>query len=322
MEEKIQEFYYDSVKEHYRIHAVRWLPDKLAPRGIVQISHGIAEYVRRYDGFARFLALKGFLVVGNDHLGHGGSYSGDRDKGFFAEKGGWSMVVRDMNTLRERTMREYPDVPYFLFGHSMGSFLARTYLIQYPGTLTGCVLSGTGQQSAAACDLGLAVSAGEKLRLGPYGRSKLVDKMCFGTYNSHISDHRSPYDWLSRDTKLVDRYVQDPDCGFLPTISLVMDMLGGIRTIGQAKNLAGMQKDLPILLLSGAEDPVGNYGKGVRRVYQLLLRAGCSDVELRLYPGGRHEMLNELNRADVWQDVLDFLLEKLPKQYDSSIKTE
>lgn len=309
---RINEFAFLSSNGIDKIHAVEWLPENGPPRAVLQIAHGIAEHIKRYGDFASFLAEHGFAVVGNDHLGHGQSCKSPECLGFFAETNGWFTAVADMHLLYEAARKKWECLPYFLMGHSMGSFLARTYLTQYTGELSGCILSGTGQQSRALCSLGLAITNMEKARLGKRGRSKLVYNLLFGAYNNHFKPVRTPADWISRDTQMVDDYIKDENCGFIPTLGLVSDMLGGIRYITDEKNLLKMQKDLPVYFFSGEEDPVGSFGKGVKKAYASFRKAGCTNVSCKLYPGGRHEMLNETNREEVYEDVLRWLEKQMP----------
>ena len=309
-----RQYYYPSTDEIHQIHAVRWLPEgDTKPRAILQISHGILEHVGRYDAFAAWLADKGFVVMTADHLGHGQSFENPEDYGFFAESGGWDLALKDMHRLYELAHLAYPNLPYFLLGHSMGSFLARSYLIQYPGELTGCILSGTGEQPDFVCAVGLLISKLERLRLGPHGRSKLANNLCFGGYNRHTA-RRTDCDWLSRDDTRVDDYVADPLCGGVPAISLIIDMLGGIRFNHKKANLAKMDKSTPVFFISGEDDPVGGYGKGVHKAVDAFRKTGCTDIALKLYPGGRHEMLNETNRLEVYADILRWLGSHIPPE--------
>ncbi|MBR1497791.1 MAG: lysophospholipase [Oscillospiraceae bacterium] len=289
---------------------VRYCLPEGTPRGVVQIAHGIAEHVERYDGFSAFLASHGYVVTANDHLGHGKSVQDPKDLGFFAEKGGWELVVDDMRRLYTRTSGDYPGLPYFLFGHSMGSFLARTYLIRCGHGLRGVILSGTGQQPPAAVTAGLLLGKREIARRGGHYRSEKLNNMAFGSYTRGIVPLRTVSDWLSRDPAEVDRFVADPLCGFVPTAELFYAMMHGIAFNQNKKNLARMEKSLPVHFMSGAADPVGAYGKGVIRAYRSFLDAGMLDVSLKLYAGGRHEMLNEINRDEVCQDVLSWLESK------------
>lgn len=292
------------------IHVRRCTPDG-AVRAVVQIAHGIAEHVERYDDFATYLAENGFLVVANDHLGHGKSFQSEEEKGFFAEHGGWELVVGDMRRLYEQTHQEFPDVPYFLFGHSMGSFLSRTYLIKYPVGLGGAVLCGTGQQSKAMVTGGKLLAQLEVRRHGAKYHSQKLNDIAFGSYNKGYATHRTEFDWLSRDEAHVDKYIADPLCGFLPSAGLFADMMGGIGFIGTQKNVERMKKDLPVFFIAGEKDPVGENGKGVQRAYSSFLKAGMTDVTMKLYHDCRHEILNELNRDEVMKDVLTWLCSKL-----------
>ena len=290
---------------------VRHCLPETTPKAVVQIAHGIAEHVERYDDFAAFLAENGFVVVANDHLGHGKSILKPEMQGFFAETGGWELVVGDMRRLYERTHADFPELPYFLFGHSMGSFLTRTYLIRHRDGLRGAVLSGTGQQPGAVVAAGLMMGNREIKKHGAAYQSEFLNNMAFGSYTKGIEPLRTVSDWLSRDEAAVDRYVADPLCGFIPTAGLFRDMMHGIAFNQNAKNVARMKKDLPIYFMSGDHDPVGANGKGVMKAYQSFLKAGMTDVTLKLYSGGRHEMLNEINKDEVYADVLAWLNSKL-----------
>lgn len=307
---KTSEYYINSTNGVDKLRVMKWEPSD-SPVAVLQISHGIAEHIERYSLFAQFLAENGIVVVGNDHLGHGYSCGENEPTGFFAEKDGWNTVVDDIHALFTRTRAEHPGVPYFLLGHSMGSFLARTYIIRYGDGLDGCILSGTGNQSALLLNSGRALCKLETLRKGKRSTSSLVDKACFGVYNKRIDPVRTKNDWISRDDKIVDEYGADPRCGFVPSIGLVNDMLGGIKFITKRENIDKIDKKLPIYIFSGDMDPVGEYGKGVTRAYSALRVAGCEDVSIKLYPGGRHEMLNETNRQEVYEDTLGWITSKL-----------
>ena len=293
-----------------QIHVRRCTPDT-APRAVLQIAHGIAEHVERYDEFAAYLAENGFLVVATDHLGHGQSVSADGELGHFADENGWMTAVGDMHRLYQLTHADFPELPYFLFGHSMGSFLTRTYLLRWSEGLSGAVICGTGQQPAAVVAGGKLASALEIKKHGPRYHSDKLNTLAFGGYNKAFQPARTPNDWLTRDEAHVDRYNADPLCGFVPTAGLFHDMMGGIQMISKLSNVRLMRRDLPVLFIAGDADPVGESGKGVRRAYENFLRAGMSDVSLKLYPGGRHEILNELCRNEVYNDVLRWLESKL-----------
>jgi alpha-beta hydrolase superfamily lysophospholipase len=307
----LAEYTLESTDRKNKLHVCKWLPQGGKVRAVLQLSHGIVEHIGRYDDFARFMAEHGFVVVGNSHLGHGKSAAGPEDKGFFAEKSGWGTVVADMHKLFETTQAEYPSLPYFLLGHSMGSFLTQTYLITYQDRLAGCILTGAGQQSQPLLGAAIILSGLMKMFLGPRNKSAGFQKMNFGPYNKRIPDYRTPYDWLSRDAENVDKYVADDDSGFTPTVGLYSDMLRGVRFNGFRKNVARMRKDLPVLIAVGAEDPVGEYGKGPRKIYRLYKDAGVADVTLKFYEGARHEILNETNRQEVYEDILTWINDRI-----------
>jgi len=288
------------------IHARLCMPDG-QPRGIVQIAHGIAEYIDRYDPFMEFLAEHGFIAVGNDHLGHGKSIASPEEKGIFAEEDGWSYVLADMDLLHDRMHGEYPGLPYIFFGHSMGSFLTRNYLILHPDKPDLAIICGTGQQAPLIVWAGYTMANAQVKSKGPRGDGTQLNSIAFGSYTKGYDQVRTPFDWLNRDPAQVDKYINDPLCGFVASVSLFRDMMGGIRFISKQENINRMNKDLPVLFIAGGADPVGENGKGVERAYKAFCKAGLRDVTMKLYPEARHEILNEINRSEVMQDVLDWL---------------
>ncbi len=305
-----QDFYFQSSTGRTSIHALKCVPDS-KPRAVVQISHGIAEHIDRYRPFMEFLADNGFVVAGNDHLGHGKSIRVPEEQGFLAEKDGWWRVVDDMEKLHDIMSKEYPELPYVLFGHSMGSFLTRTYIIKHPDKYDAVILSGTGHQSPVLVLGGNAAASVMAKLNGAMGDGTKLDSLAFGSYLSKIENPRTKYDWLSRDAEQVDKYIADPLCGFVGKIGLYRDMMQGIKFITNKKSIAQMNKEKPVYFMSGDGDPVGDYGKGVERAYKAFCDAGLHDVFMRLYPGGRHEMLNETNKDQVYQDILSWLSEKI-----------
>ena len=298
-------FCYPSASSGHSIYAVEWIPEQ-TPIGVVQIVHGIAEHVGRYEEVAQFLCAHGFLVCGEDHLGHGHTVENGK-YGFFAPKNGWNLVVQDIHTLQQQQSHAYPSLPYFLLGHSMGSFLVRTYLIQYPGVVSGAILSGTGQESSKLVALGKSLASLECKRLGVHGVSPLISSLSLGGYNRKFHPNRTTADWISSDPSEVDRYLSDPLCQYPITASLFRDMMGGLQLIGNPKALSKMDKHTPVYFFSGDHDPVGGMGKGVQKVVQLFRQAGCTDVTLHLYPGGRHEMFHEANKQEVLTHLLRWL---------------
>ena len=304
--QQLKEYTFGSNNGVSKIYVRSWRPEGPV-KGTVQIAHGIAEYVERYDAFMQFLASAGYAVFANDHIGHGKSATNASDLGYVGESNGWNAMVADMLTVHELAAREYPDVPHFMFGHSMGSFLTRTFLITHGEVLSGAILCGTGHQLLPVIMGGRAVTNLEMRRHGASYRSDLLNKLMFGNYNDGFDEVRTSCDWLSRDPAVVDAYIADPLCGFVPTAGLVSEMLRGLNFITAKRNIDRMPKTLPVLFISGDADPVGEEGKGVLRAYKMFLDAGMSDVQMKLYPNARHELLNEVNRAEVYDDVLAWL---------------
>ena len=280
-----------------------WLPEG-QPRAVVQLVHGISEHIDRYDAPARYLAGQGYLVVGHTHLGHGPKAE---IKGFFARENGWQRLIDDVHALRERTQREHPGLPYFILGHSMGSFVVRCYLREHAEGLAGCMLSGTGHVAKSTAATGVIVSSLLCLLGGEKKPSALIDKLGFSSSNKPFAPNRTPFDWLTRDEAEVDRYIADPDCGFVFTASGYRDLFRGLTRLADLAEMRKIPKELPILLFSGDRDPVGGMGDGVRKIAEEFREAGLTDVTLKLYPGGRHESFNELNRDEVYADLAEWL---------------
>lgn len=307
-----REFTFPSADGKTQIHAAEWLPEG-APRAILQISHGVSEYILRYEPFAEFLTGHGIAVAGHDHLGHGNSAVPGAPRLYFGPRGSWNWAAEDIRARRQLMREQFPGVPYFLLGHSMGSFLARTDLILHPGEVDGAILMGTGQMAPPLLAAGRAVAAAESLRMGETRASPLVEKLAFGAYNRVFAPNRTAYDWLSRDPENVDRYLADPLCGGSPTIGLFREMLAGMAFIARPENLRKMDLSAPVLFISGARDPVGDCGKGVRRAAESFRKAGAKQVSLRLYPELRHEILNEDCREEIYADLLNWLMSAASK---------
>ena len=304
MKHMIGDFYYDSCGMG-RIRARIWEPEGNI-RAIVQIVHGIAEHVGRYDAYARWMTTQGFLVVAEDHMGHGRSVGVEGIQGYF--HGGWFAAVEDSYTLMKKTMQDHPGVPYFLFGHSMGSFMARTILARHPDSgISGCIICGTAWQPKALLTAAVPMAKLACMGGGDKKPSPTLQTLMFGSYNQRVEHKRTPSDWLSRDNRIVDAYEADPACGFTATAGLYRDMLLGISYVQEPKTLAAMKKQTPILFTSGSEDPVGAYGKGVEEAFKAFLSVGMEKVKLKLYPLCRHEILNEINRQQVYEDILNWI---------------
>lgn len=308
---------YPSSNGQCRIHAVLWIPDVQKypqPKAILQIAHGMIDHIERFDALAVFMAQRGILVAGNDHLGHGDSVTSQQDRGFFTEtekgRDAGSYVVEDMHRLTRIMKKKYPSLPYFLLGHSMGSFMARRYLMQYGQELTGAVILGTGNQPKLLVAAGLlAVRLTGRFK-GERYRSKRLNNMMFGSYNRRIASPRTPSDWLTTDAAIVDAYVSDPKCSFLFTVNGYKGLLNTIRYVSRPENIAEIPEKLPVLMASGTEDPVGGYGQDVKRLYDQYSRY-LWDVELRLYEGCRHELHSEKNRIEIFGELYEWITEVL-----------
>ena len=291
-----------------QIFTYRWMPDNASDiKGAIQIAHGMAEHAARYERFADALTKTGYAVYANDHRGHGKT-AGSLDKvGYFADEMGWEKVVVDMHTLTGIIKKECPNKPFFLFGHSMGSFLSRYYSMHYAGELKGLVLSGTAGDPGALGKIGILVATIEAKIKGKKAKSNLLNKLSFGAFNDAFKPNRTDYDWLSRDNAEVDKYVNDPWCGAVFTSGFFCDLLGGISYINKKENIAKIPKKLPIYIFSGAKDPVGANTKGVSQVYDTLKTSGIADLTLKFYEDARHETLNEINRTEVFADVIAWM---------------
>lgn len=294
-----------------KIHAVQWSPEQ-KPRAILQIVHGMAEYVERYEPFAKFLTEQGFMIVGHDHLGHGASVCTDKDYGYFAEKNGNQILLKDIHKLRKQTQKEYPDIPYFILGHSMGSFLVRQYLCLYAEGLMGAVIMGTGYQPRILTKVGMGLCRTLSLFKDWHFQSKLIDSMACGAY-ARCFKGETGNEWLSRNPENVMRYTKDERCGFRFTLNGYYNLFYSIDCLSYRSYLEKMPKDLPILFVSGEQDPVGQFGEGVKKVYQTFLNLGMKDVFCKLYPEDRHEILNETDADVVMEDIAAWLKKKLDR---------
>ncbi len=286
------------------VHVYRWLPDDPdSVRGVVQLAHGLAEHAGRYAHVAESFTAAGYAVYGNDHRGHGRTATGEKDLGFFAPRRGWALVLDDLYRLNQRVRDAHRGAPVVLFGHSMGSFLTQQFLFTFPGAIAGAILSGSNGPVGPIGELGAAVARAERRRLGPYGRSPLLAALSFGAYNKPFEPARTEFDWLSSDPDAVDAYLADPACGFEATTQLWIDLLAGLRVIAQPERLEVVPEELPIHVVSGEQDPVGEATRGVQRLLDHYDDAGLTKVTHRFYPG-RHELVNEVNRREVIDDLI------------------
>ncbi len=294
------------------LHAFRCIPEGEV-RAIVQLSHGMVEFIDRYKPLAEDLAGRGILVTGHDHLGHGGSIRTKDDYGYFAEPDGNRAVLDDLHAMTTLTKQLYPGVPYFLLGHSMGSFYARQYLCEYGAELDGAILMGTGYQPKALVTLARTVCRVLAVFFGWQHRSKLVRDLSFLGYNKGL-EGRTPHDWLNRDPAEVDKYRADERCMFTFTLNAYYSMFTGILRLYDPDFLNRMPKDLPLLFLAGDADPVGEQSKGVQRAIDSLKAVGVQNITQKFYPGARHELLVELNRQEIFADIGSWLDQQLARK--------
>lgn len=300
------EFYFASSDGTNQIHAIEWIPEG-EMKAVLQMCHGMAEYIDRYHDFASFLAENGYYVVGHDHLGHGKSAASLDKLGFFHEKNGNEYVIEDIHQLRKDTQIKYPEVPYFMMGHSMGSFLVRQYIGMYGEGLAGAIIMGTGNQPNFILGAGKMICKLIAQFKGWEYRSKLVDGMAAGGYNKRFEGETDTSGWLSRNPENGARYKDDPLCGYVFTVNGYYHMFSGMAKMNAGEKAEKILKVLPIFFMAGAEDPVGNFGKGVENVYKRYQKCGMKDVEMKLYENDRHEILNELDKEQVYQDILAWL---------------
>lgn len=299
-----QEVKYRASNDEHDIYGFIWKPERdYQIKGIVQIVHGMSEHSIRYEDFAEFLVNRGYAVCSNDHAGHGDSHSGLR--GYLGKTDGYKHMVEDINTMGQLLRTDYENTPFIMLGHSLGSFLARYYCAVYGDNLDGIIYSGTGDSGTMArfalplCGLLCKIKGEEST--GTFFE-KIINRM----YNKNFQK-RTSSDWLSRDESQVDLFVQDEKCGFAFTYNGYMNLFALINAISEESWADSVPKRLPTYLFAGTDDPVGDCGRGVKSIRHKLETAGCTDVTMKLYPGGRHEMLNETNRQEVYEDTIAWI---------------
>lgn len=308
---RIEEFYFDSRDGKSKIHTVCWMPEG-EPKAILQIVHGMAEYIERYQAFAEIMTENGFCVVGDDHLGHGKTASfNEAQQGYFCEQDAATVLVRDEHRLKKLMQEKFPGKPYYIMGHSMGSFITRNYLCNYGTGIQGAIIMGTGMQPKGLLMASRLIAGIQKKLFGEHHVAKFIDRLAFGSYNKKIEQPRTAVDWLTKDESQVDKYVAHPDCGFVFTVNGFATLFELIWRLHNPNNLERMPKDLPLFLVAGAADPVGDYGKAVTKVYESYKKLGLKDVSLKLYDNDRHELLNETDWKDVTNDILNWLNNQL-----------
>ena len=305
------EFYYPSADGKTQIHAVEWKPETEI-KGIIQIAHGVTEYILRYENFAEFFTQKGFVVVGNDHLGHGQSIAPNDKPMYFGPNGSWNFVVKDIDTCKQMAKKKYPNVPYIILGFSLGSFLVRTYLIDYAQEpLDGAIIMGTGYIPNFKIAIAKMMTNKEAKKVGEENTSPVIKSLTFETYNKLFKPNRTAFDWLCSNEEALDEYIKDPLRGEDYSAGLFREMLTGMQYTADMKNIQKMNKKIPIFLLSGDKDPVGEFGKGVIKTHKIFKKAGIEDVEIKLYPNLRHDILHEKCKDTIYNDIYLWLKKKM-----------
>ncbi len=305
-------FTFPSRDNIHTIHAIKWQSDEVEPVAVLQLIHGMAEHIRRYEEVAVYFAEKGFVVVGDDHLGHGETAKEYGDYGYFCRKDPVTVLVRDEHRLKKIVQKDYEGLPYFILGHSMGSLILRNYLCRYGTGIDGAIICATANNSKTQVFGGKLLTSIMKMAGQSKTKSDLLDKLLFGSCNKR-TDKRTHFDWLCTDEKVVDAYMNDPECGFLFTVNGFDTLIGLAKGANKMSNLEKMPKKLPVLFIAGAEDPIGNYGKAVQEVYDIFLNLDLTKTQIKLYNDARHELLNEKQKMQVYEDVYNWLVAEIHK---------
>lgn len=309
---KKEEFYFSSRDGEHKLYAAKWIPETEKPVCILQIVHGMTEHIGRYEELALALAKKGILVVGDDHLGHGRSVPEGEPMGYFCKEDAATVLVRDEHRLKKITQEQYPGIPYIILGHSMGSFILRNYLMRYGNGIDGAIIMGTGMQPKRAVRFGWLQASLLCILRGPKHVCKALDRAVFGVYSSKFT--AGPEDsghWVSVNVENVKALRSDPLCDFVFTANGFQTLMQLILNLYDEEKLAQMPKDLPVLFLSGQDDPVGDFGKSVEKVFHSFETLGMENVQIKLYPGDRHEIINEADKDQVYGDIYRFILQRI-----------
>lgn len=292
-----------TVTDDVEIYVKKWYKANTKPTAIVQLSHGMTEHINRYDHFAQFLLQQGVFVYGNDHRGHGKTGEKQGLLGYFSPEKGFSKTAEDLKVVTLQIKQDYPDTPIFLIGHSMGSFLAREYIQTNSSYIDGVILMGTGYHTVIASSLARTIAR----TLPEKEESALMNHLAFRKYNQNILNHKTPFDWLTRDEKIVSQYMNDPFCGYVPTARFFHDLMDGLVHIHSRSKNKYIRKDLPMFITSGDADPVGHYGKGVFQVAHHYHNVGLNNIKVMLFEESRHEILNEINKEEVYQVIYKWI---------------
>ena len=302
-----EELTYKSRDRQSMIHAIKWIHEG-QPVAILQIIHGMQEFVDRYDEYARFLAEKGILVMGNDHLGHGGSVGEGGTYGFFCKEDPATVLVRDAHRLKKMVQEEYPGVPVFILGHSFGSFVAREYITRYGTGIQGAIIQGTGFLPSGSIKSMSSLVNFMQVIMGTKYRSTMINNMAFKGYLKKIPNPRTKFDWLSHNEESVDKYIANPADNFVFTLNGFATLAELLKRVQDVDKMDDIPKSLPILITAGKEDPVGDYGAAAQKLYDIYTgQLQIKNVELKLYDGFRHELQQEIGREQVYEDQYQWL---------------
>lgn len=280
--------------------------DVQAPKAVVQIIHGMVEHSGRYSEFARYLNSKGYIVYADDHRGHGETARQNDEYGYLGEDG-FNAIVEDEFIITTLIKNENPNIPIFILGHSFGSFISQSYITKYSKDINGIIFSGSSMRDGIDLKLGVILLNFQKKLFSEKKEARLINKVAFLGFNKKYEDCKTKSDWLSRDSNIVNKYINDKHCVFIPTINFYYNFFRSLTFLYNQKSLDNIRKDLNILIISGDKDPVGNYGKGVKKLYEMYKKLGIRNVNLKLYENGRHEMLNEINKDEVYEHIFNYL---------------
>lgn len=310
---KINEEYFLSNDKSTNIHMVTFIPEEKTINGVIQISHGVTEHIMRYTDFAEYFTDNGFIVVGIDLLGHGLSTNNGRKQMYFGPSGSWNYVVEDINTCFKITKERYHNVPYIMLGFSLGSFLLRSFLIKYPNSVDASIIIGTGYTNPILLKLVKKIAIKESKTSGEEYTTKKIKDLTFGTYNKKFAPNKTDFDWLLSSEYNLNNYIKDPLRGKYISCGLFREMCDGMIYTELNKNIKKMNKNMPILLLSGSNDSVGNCGKSIIKIYNKYQKSGIKDISYKLYNNLRHDILHEDNKLLVYNDIKDWIINKINK---------
>ncbi|MDQ7983154.1 MAG: alpha/beta fold hydrolase [Spiroplasma sp.] len=296
-----------TLRDGIKLQMYQWTPKNLKNvKGVVQLVHGSAEHAKRYQEFANYLTENNYIVVAEDHRGHGKTAKNEEDLGFFAEEDGWEKIIDDLYEVTIYIKKTYANLPIVIFGHSMGSFMVRHYIIKYGENIKAAVICGTAFHKKSLLKFSIKVAKHNQKKLGAKAKDQMIYNLSYAKFGNRFKDEgKTGTEWLSTDKKIQKQFQDDPLTGQVFSTSAFKDMFTGLLFINNKKNIKKAPQNLPILFISGQDDPVGNFGKGVKKVYKLF-KKHHTNINIKLYPNSRHEILNEPIKMEVYQDILTF----------------